>query len=180
MSLKQGTQFRAMVIHSSTLLVSCALSQAFMSTSMEREYRVWLPSSPPSPSQPGRSLLASPKAKRCDPPPLRRSNTPFASVSQPRAASRRHGPPPLRPRVVHLYRRNGRHVRGLHPGQGVHAHEVDRLHAQYQTPRPKRARAPKTTAHSRQNAKERNTIVRPICPSMALEGHSRHLDGFRP
>ena len=41
---------------------------------------------PPSPSQPGRSLLALPKAKRCDPPPLRRSNTPSTSVSQPRAA----------------------------------------------------------------------------------------------
>ena len=38
----------------------------------------------------------------------------------------------------------------------------------------------KTTAHSRQNEKERNTIVRPIRPSMASEGHSRHLDGFRP
>ena len=45
------------------------------------------PSQPPSPSQPGRSLLALLEAKQCDPPPSRRSNTPSTSVSQPRAAS---------------------------------------------------------------------------------------------
>ena len=91
MSLRKGTRFGAMVIHSGTLfggLHYSAVSETFMSTSMEREYQVQSPSPPPSPSQPGRSLLASPKAKRRYPPPSRRSNTPFTSVSQPRAASR--------------------------------------------------------------------------------------------
>ena len=52
-----------------------------------REYRVWSPSTPPSPSQPGRSLLASLEVKRRNTPPSRRSNTPSSSVSQPHAAS---------------------------------------------------------------------------------------------
>ena len=34
----------------------------------------------------------------------------------------RHGPPSLRPPVVHLYWRSGRHVRGRHRGWDVHAH----------------------------------------------------------
>ena len=44
---------------------STAVSQMFMSTSIEREYRVRSPS-PPSPSQPGHSLLALLEAKRRD------------------------------------------------------------------------------------------------------------------
>ena len=62
----------------------CRLSELHVH---EREYRVRPPSPPPSPSQPSRSLLASLEAKRCDPPPLRRSNAPSTSVSQPSAAS---------------------------------------------------------------------------------------------
>ena len=53
-----------------------------------REYWVRSPSSPPSPSQPGRSLLASLEAKRRDPLPSQRSNTPSMSVSQPCTATR--------------------------------------------------------------------------------------------
>ena len=43
MSLKKGTRFGAMVVHSGTLFGGVhysAVSQTFMSTSMEREYRV--------------------------------------------------------------------------------------------------------------------------------------------
>ena len=46
------------------------------------------PSPLPSPSQPGRNLLASPEAKPRDPPPSQRWHTPSTSVSQPRKASR--------------------------------------------------------------------------------------------
>ena len=91
MSLKKGTRFSVMVIHSGTLfggLHYSTVSQTFMSTSMEREYRVRSPSPPPSLSQPGRSLLTLPKAKRRKPPPSGRSNTLSTSVSQPWAASR--------------------------------------------------------------------------------------------
>ena len=64
-----------------------------MSTSMEREYWVPSPSLPPSPSQPGCGLLASPEAKQCNPPPLRRSNAPSTLVSQPYKASSTGGLP---------------------------------------------------------------------------------------
>ena len=150
-----------------------------INNSEPREYQVWSPSKPPSPSQPGHSLLASPEAKQRNPPPSRRSNTPCTLVSQPRGQAGRHGPPPLRPPVVHLYRCSGRHIRGWHRGRVIHSHGAGRLHAQHQSRGPKE-RAPKTTVYSRQNEKERNTIVQPICLSMALEGHSRHLDGFHP
>ena len=44
----------------------------------------------------------------------------------------------------------------------------------------KRPTIGKKCQNPRRNEKEHNTIVQPICPSMALEGHSRHLDGFCP
>ena len=50
---QKGTQFGAMVIHSGTLfggLHYSAVSQTFMSTSMQMDYRVRSPSPPPSPS----------------------------------------------------------------------------------------------------------------------------------
>ena len=89
MSLKKGTRFGAMVVHSGTSFGGVhyfAVSQTFMSTSMARDYRVRSPSPPPSPSQPGRSLPASPEAKRRDPPPSRGSNARSTSMSQPREA----------------------------------------------------------------------------------------------
>ena len=54
-----------MEIHSGILfggLHYSTVSQTFMFTSMEREYRVQSPSPPPSPSEHGCSLLALPKA----------------------------------------------------------------------------------------------------------------------
>ena len=103
-----------------------------------REYRVRSPSPPPSPKQPGRSLLALLEARRHDPPPSRRSNTPSASVSQPHAASRPARSPLLRPLVVHLYGCSGRHICGRHRGWDIHAHGADRLHAQRQSRGPKK------------------------------------------
>ena len=126
------------------------------------------PSLPPSPSQPGRSFLALPEAKQCDPPPSRRSNTPSTSVSQPRAASRpaqspsasTAGSPSLPAGRTSRSRSSwglGRsRSRGRSPSRST------------SKPRPKRARALKTTARSRQNEKERNTLVQPICLSMVL------------
>ena len=117
MSLKKGTQFGARVIHSGTLFRGVhysAVSQTFMSTSMEREYRVQSSSLPPSPRQPGRSLFALPEAKRRDPPPSWRSNTPSRSVSQPREASR----PALSPSARPLFRLQFGAVDGMGGGGG--------------------------------------------------------------
>ena len=91
MSLKKVTRFGAMAIHSGTLFGGVhysAVSQTFMSTSMEREYWVRSLSPPLSPSQPDCSLLAMPEAKRRNPPQSWRSNAPSTSVSQPHKASR--------------------------------------------------------------------------------------------
>ena len=141
-----------------------------------REYRVQSPSPPPSPSQPGHSLLASLEAKQRDLLPSQQSNTP--SVSQPRAASwpaqsASTASSPSLPVQQTSYSPSA-------PGLG---HSRSRGKAPSRSTsklRPKRGRAPKATAHSRQNEKERNITVPPICPSVALEGHWRHLDWFRP
>ena len=131
-----------------------------------RESRVWSPSPPPSPSQPGRSLVASPEAKRRDPPPSQRSNTPSTSVSQPRAASWSvRSPSASTASSPYLLAQRTSHSR-LASGSGHSRTRGGSPSHSTSEPRPKRARAPKTTAHSGQNEKERNTIVRPICPSM--------------
>ena len=76
------------------------------------------PSPQPSPSQPGRSLLASLEAKRRNPPPSRRSNTPSTSVSQPRAASRlAWSPSALTARSPSLLAQRTSHLRSA-PGFG--------------------------------------------------------------
>ena len=144
-----------------------------------REYWVRSPSPPPSPSQPCRSLLASLEAKRRDPPPSRWSNTPLTSVSQPRAASW----PARYPSTLTASSPSVPAQRTLHsqpaPGLG-HLRSWGRSPSPSTSkPRPKRG-PDQTTAHSRQNEKERNTTAQPICASMALEGYLRHLDGSRP
>ena len=106
-----------------------------------REYRVWSPSAPPSPSQPGHSVSshcqrlsgAIPRHRGSQIHRLRRCHNHTWQVGQ-------HGPPPLQPPVVRcasLYRHSGRHIRGRHRGQDIHAHEADRLHTQHQSRGPK-------------------------------------------
>ena len=137
LSLKKGTRFGAMVIHSGTMfegLHYSAVSHTFMSTSMERDDVVRPPSPPLSLSQPRYSLLALPEAKwrhrgghiHC----LRRCRSHVREAG-------RHGPPSLRPPVVHLNQRTGHHLRGWHRGQDVPAHGADPLHGQRQSRGPK-------------------------------------------
>ena len=137
------------------------------------------PSPSPSPSQPRPSLLALLEAKQCNPPPSRRSNTPSTGVTTTRGQPAGRSPSASTASSPSLPVQRTSHSRYA-PGLG-HSRSRGRSPSRSTSkPRPKRGRAPKTTAHSRQDEKERNTTVRPICPSMALEGHSRYLDGFRP
>ena len=82
------------------------------------------PSPPHSPSQPGRSLLTSLAllaSLRGAIPRHRGGRIHRLSRCHNHARQAgRHGPPLLRPPVVHLYRRNGRHICGRHRGRHVH------------------------------------------------------------
>ena len=98
-----------------------------------REYRVRSPSPPPSPGQPGRSLLASLEAKQRDTPPPRRSNPSSMLVSQPRTASRlARSPYTSTASSPSLPVHKKHHIRGRHWGWDIHAHGADCLHTQHQ------------------------------------------------
>ena len=144
-----------MVIHLGTLfggLHHFAVSQTFMSTSMERDSRVRSSSPPPSPRQPALGLLASPETKRRDPPPSRRPNTPSTSVSRPPSASTA-GIPSSAAQQTSPSLSASRSGRSRSRGRS-------RLRSTSK-PKPKRARAPKTTARSWQNEKD-HIIVRQL------------------
>ena len=90
-----------------------------INNSEPREYRVRSPSPPPSPIQPGRSLLASPEAERHDPPPSRRSYTVYVCVT-----------------TISTGTADVTFVVGIGV-KDIHAHGANRLHAQHQSRGPK-------------------------------------------
>ena len=144
-----------------------------------REYHVRAPSPPPSPSQPGHSLLALLEAKQCDPPPSRQSNTLSTSVSQPRVASRpAQSPSASTASSPSLPVQRTSHSRSA-PGLG-HSRSRGRSPSRSTSSRGPKEGVLRRLRHTPVRMRRSNTAVRPICPSMALEGHSRHLDGFRP
>ena len=138
------------------------------------EPRVRSPSPPPSPSQRRRSLLALLEAKQRNPQPPRWSNTPSTSVSQPRAASwPARSPSASTANGLSRPVQRTSHLRSA-PGLGHSRSQGRSPSCSTSKPRPKRGRAPKTTAHSCENEKGRNTTVRPIC----LYGIGRSFETF--